>query len=135
MKGKFCMQNSKVAPFSLFLGSVLSIGIIVLGQTYLNSTGGNWFFKPFLWVFVPITLVALIVGIIVTVIITTKNATIDTSTAIGTITGLYTCYAFIFDKVNVWNVILSVLISFILYGFFSYVLAAIFGAIKYKNRS
>jgi phosphate/sulfate permease len=130
------MQNSKVAPFSLFLGSVLSIGIIVLGQTYLNtSPGGNWFFKPFLWVFVPITLAALIVGVFVTVIITTRNATIDTSTAIGTITGLYTCYAFIFDKVNVWNVILSVLISFILYGFFSYVLAAIFGAIKYKNRS
>ena len=130
------MQNSKVAPFSLFLGSVLSVGIIVLGQTYLNTPpGGNWFFKPFLWVFVPITLATLIVGIFVTVIITTRNATIDTSTAIGTITGLYTCYAFIFDKVNVWNVILSVLISFILYGFFSYVLAAIFGAIKYKNRS
>jgi hypothetical protein len=129
------MDDSKIAPFGILSGGIVSFGIILLSQNSLSSNPGlAWLFKPFLWIFVPITLIAILAGVTVAAFITVKKAIIDTCNIVGFATGLFTCYAFIYNhEINVKNFILSLLISFIAYGFYSYVIAIVVGSIKYRN--
>jgi hypothetical protein len=129
------MEESKVAPFSILVGGAVAFGIIIYGQTSLAaSTGYAWLFQPFLWIFIPIALIAIFLAVIVIVLLTTKKAIMDTSTSVGIPTGIYASVAFIFqNEISVKSILLSLLIGAILYGFFSYVVAAIAGYIKYRN--
>jgi len=128
------MKESKIAPFSILIGCIITFGIILLSHNSLGTNPGfDWLFKPFLWIFVPISLIAILFGVTVAAIMTVRKAIIDTCNTVGMVTALYTCYAFIYHQLTVLNVIFSLLISFIVYGFYSYVIAAIVGAVKYRN--
>jgi hypothetical protein len=129
------MKESKVAPFSILLGGAVAFGIIIYGQTSLiASPGYTWLFQPFLWIFIPIAFIAILAAVLLIVLITTKNAIMETSTSVGIPTGIYACIAYIYqNEISVKSVLLSLLIGAIVYGFFTYVIAAIAGSVKYRN--
>jgi hypothetical protein len=128
------MEESKTAPFGILMGLAVSIGIILLSKSNLGANPGfAWLFKPFLWVFVPISLIAILAGATVAALLAVKSAIVNTCSYVGFITGMYTCIAFIFNEENIKNILLSLVISFFIYTFYSFVIGSIVGAIKYRQ--
>lgn len=128
------MDKSKVAPLGVLIGGAVAFGIIIYAQSNFTAPNQAWLVKPFLWILIPIAFIAITAGVALAALIAAKPAIMDTSTLVGTAAGIYACMIFIFKgEIGSRSIILSLLIGFILYGFYSFVLGGIVGEIKNRN--